>query len=31
MVAVIFCTEISRHVNDSVSNQHWTSSSEPLQ
>jgi len=25
MVAVIFCTETSRHVNYSVSNQHWTS------
>jgi len=25
MVAVIFCTEQSRHVNYSVSNQHWTS------
>jgi len=31
MVAVIFCTETSRHVNHSVSNQHWTSSSKPLQ
>jgi len=30
MVAVIFCTEIS-HVNYSVSNQHWTSSSKLLQ
>jgi len=31
MVAVIFCTETSRHVNYSVSNQNWTSSSKPLQ
>jgi len=29
MVAVIFFTEQSRHVNYSVSNQHWTSSSKP--
>ena len=27
MVALIFCTETSRHVNYNVSNQHWTSSS----
>ena len=26
MVAVILCTETSRHINYSVSNQHWTSS-----
>jgi len=31
MVAAIFCTETSRHVNYSVSNQHWISSSKPLQ
>jgi len=31
MIAVIFCTETSRHVNYSVSNQHWTSSIKPLQ
>jgi len=31
MVAAIFCTETSRHVNYRVSNQHWTSSSKPLQ
>jgi len=31
MVAVVFCTEISRHVNYSVSNQDLTSSSKPLQ
>jgi len=31
MVVVIFCTETSRHANYSVSNQHWTSSSKPLQ
>jgi len=31
MVAGIFCTETSRHVNYSVSNQHWTPSSKLLQ
>jgi len=31
MVAAIFCTETSRHVNYTVSNHHWTSSSKPLQ
>jgi len=31
MVAAIFCVETSRHVNYSVLNQHWTSSSKPLQ
>ena len=31
MVAVIFCTDQSRHVNYSVSNRHWTSNSRPLQ
>ena len=31
MVGVIFCTETSRHVNYSVSNQHWTSSRKLLQ
>jgi len=31
MVALIFWTETSRHVNYSVSNQHWTLSSKPLQ
>jgi len=31
MVAAIFCTETSCHVNYSVSNQHWKSSRKPLQ
>jgi len=31
MVAVIFCTETSRHVNYNVSNQYLTSSSKTLQ
>jgi len=31
MIAVIFCTETSHHVNYGVSNQNFTSSRKPLQ